>query len=76
MEVISLQNLKLIVQAPLGHDQVVFIERWSLDTSGLYDSFHYFHFIAAIVNKFVFVLISIVPHQLSLKLEAAEVDLT
>ena len=55
---------------------MVFIERWSLDTSGLYDSFHYFHFIAAIVNKFVFVLISIVPHQLSLKLEAAEVDLT
>ena len=24
-----------IVQALLGHDNVVFIERWSLDTSGL-----------------------------------------
>ena len=28
------------VQALLGHDQVVFIERWSLDTSGLYGRLH------------------------------------
>ena len=34
-EVSSLQRLKSMVQALLGHDQVVFIERWSLDTSGL-----------------------------------------
>ena len=35
-EVVSLQRSESIVQALLGHDQVVFIERWSLDTSGLY----------------------------------------
>ena len=34
-EVVSLQRLKSIVKALLGHDQVVFIERLSLDTSGL-----------------------------------------
>ena len=34
-EVVSLQRSKSIVQALLGHNQVVFIERWSLDTSGL-----------------------------------------
>ena len=34
-EVVSLQRSESIAQALLGHDQVVFIERWSLDTSGL-----------------------------------------
>ena len=31
-EVVSLQRSESIAQAPLGHDKVVFIERWSLDT--------------------------------------------
>ena len=38
-EVVSLQRSESVVQALLEHDQVVFIERWSLDTSGLYGSF-------------------------------------
>ena len=29
-------SINIIVQELLRHDQVVFIERWSLDTSGLY----------------------------------------
>ena len=34
-EVVSLQRSESIVLALLGHDQVIFIERWSFDTSGL-----------------------------------------
>ena len=34
-EVVSLQRSKSIAQALLGYDQVVFIERWTLDTSGI-----------------------------------------
>ena len=35
MEVVSLLRSKSIVQVLLGHNQVVFRERWSLDTDGL-----------------------------------------
>ena len=34
-EVVSLLRSKSIVQVLLGHNQVVFIERWSLDAGGL-----------------------------------------
>ena len=39
-EVVSLPRLKSIVQALLGHNQVVFIERWSPDAGGFLGRFH------------------------------------
>ena len=36
MEVVSLQRSESMVQVLLGHNQVVFKERWSLDGGGLF----------------------------------------